>query len=226
MDQSEPSTSHQVPQAIKKIKVPRVVSHHPTYLYATYFTAFSKKIVVGFNNCFDVKICLLSDKSTSFVELSSFGFSNLFLKADQILLDLLKSEKFCYELEENKNLKLSTNNKNETSATIEDTFRQVKFVLTEDELREILRIRTCLGYVVQNLVFNKAAVSQYYQAYVNFCVLNNVDILEIHHLNFSQCDFGFFNIDLPRLFLEIPLGLQSKLQKDIYFSSLISSTLS
>lgn len=233
MDQT-PTFEVQVPQtsaepepseAVTKRKTRRVASSHPNYLYANYFSAFTKKIVVGFNISFDVKVCLLTEKSTNFIELSSFAFSNLFLKADQILLDLLKAQRIVYELEENKVLKLTTNFKNETTAIFEDTFRQVKIAFTEQELREIIRIRNCLSYIIQNLCFNKAAVAQYYQAYVNYCVCNNVDSLEIHHLNFAQVEFGFFNIDLPRLFLEIPLTLKSKLQKDIYFAGLLSATL-
>lgn len=229
MDQVLTLEDVEVPQtaeseAVIKKKTRKVASSHPSYLYASYFAAFTKKLVVGFDSCLDVKICLTSEKSTSFIEFTSFGYSNLFLKADQILLDLLKSGRFVYELEENKLLKLSTT-KNETTAVFEDTFRQVKITLTELEIRQILSIRNCLSYIIQNLCFNKAAVSQYYQAYINHCVSNNVNSLEIHHLNFAQVEFGFFNIDLPRLFLEIPITLKSKLEKDIYFTSLISTTL-
>lgn len=199
---------------------------HPSYLLSHLFNVHSKKVIIGYSSstAFEVKICIISEKKP-FVELSMNAFSAFYVNCEKIYQDYLKNQKGTYILEETGDgkmlIKVSSSKKGTTSAALEDTFRQVKITLSESELLLMIKYRHCFSYIMQSLLFNKSNVISYYHTYVQNCVNLGVKSLQNHQLMNGMSEFRFYNIDSLELFHSIPVAMESQLEKDIYFRSIV-----
>lgn len=195
------------------------ICFHPTYLATQHFSIGAKKIIIGYNQFFDVCIALLNDRKSNFIELTTFGFSNFFLQCEK-MFDAVQREltKSSFNLEENITVKLSTKT-NETTAVFDDNNRQVKISFTEKELLRLINYRNCFSHVIQKFIFSKGEVEKLYSDYTKICSETNANRLE--PWNFPNLNNQTSKIDLVSLFYEIPNAMPSKLERDIYFNSIV-----
>lgn len=197
---------------------------HPTFLLANLYTFNAMKIIVGYTRQFDVKILLLTVKKASFVQLSPFGFTNLFLQCEKIYQDMQADVRKVYSLEERKIIRLATLNK-ETVVCFEDIYTQHKINYSKDDFTRLMQYRQCLSYTVQNLLFNKGNVLAFYNSYIQQCLNFNTRALELHQMiNFGN-DMSPFPIDYVQLFHQIPIVMAYRIERDMQYASLIPPNL-
>lgn len=192
------------------------LNYYPTYLASSFFPLYSKKILIGISSAFEVKVLILIDKKSLFLECSKEVFFKFLLLLDEILSNIESNISTKYQHNLGENICIRGGGSKTSKVSLNDEHRNITVNFTREEIHKILEWRTSMYYVLNKLVLNLSSVRNFYKDYLRVASEKNLITLTQHELFLPSHTENFFSIDFQKIFFEIPIIFgEAKIKRDI-----------
>lgn len=176
----------------------------------------ARRVSVGYNLSFEIKIIISNLNKIGFIELTSFEFFGLLINLDRIINDLEQERKIGVKICENIFSK-PTITGNKKSVKLLNSISLLKIDLDIFDLKELLAFKPLFQYYISKLDLNASSVKHLYEIYVSYCFEKETNALVTFDLSeIVKTDTNFyFSLDFIELFYIIPAIFKEKLSRDI-----------
>lgn len=185
----------------------------PTYLSSSIYYINSKKIVIGVDKSFEIKVLFASICKNGFIELSQQSMLNFLISLKQVQLNIENLKSSTFDFGENIILKINFKNSNVKIRLI-DSRREITLFLSQQELKRVENHEKILLYVLQKLTLNQSSFLSIYAEYLKIASEKGTLDLSV----FDACRFNSFEnytIDFLKVFLEFyPIFGAEKIYRD------------
>lgn len=190
------------------------VKNYPLYLSTFFHPVFSKTILIGINQNFEVKILVLNSKKSLFLEISKDTFIKFLILLDELICHLengTSPNKNFLHIGDAINVKFV--GKQNWKLSIYDSVREISICFSLEEAKKIIDLRDLLYLDITKLLCNTNAAFNVYSEYCRIAIEKNCTKLTSYDFPSTQPLFNC--IDFHRLFIEIYSTFgESKIRRD------------
>lgn len=196
---------------------------HPLYLAASYYLINSKKIVIGLNSAFEIKIliCAYGGLKPNFVELNKLTFIELMTIFDEISSNYEIHRKKKYRVNDEFLVKIFKVNQ-QTRILLKDISRDRNIYFHKNELEKFISHKVLLNLTINKLNINQAGIINLYNNYIRIAREKNCTNLTIFEATSINSIENSILLDHQKIFLEFYLIFgEHKILKDIEMLNLM-----
>jgi hypothetical protein len=198
------------------------VAANPKYLLSSSYKIFDKEITVGFGVLdLETKVVILNEKR-GFLELNKSQWNEVSLRCNEVWKSLASSpsKKTVINFTTNESLRFKISRKNGvTTITLENLNKDMKIKMDIYEFENLVKLRNLITWTIGRYTCFNDQVKGFYDRYVETCFSMNVENLSVMEFFIPIHDTS--SIDFLRLFNEIPVLCENKIQKDLFFKRLV-----
>lgn len=205
---------------------------YPKYIQTTCLIANKKKLIIGINTNFEIKLLIIDEKGR-FVELNRTTIINFLLAIDGSYssFDGDNDRRKIYWLKKNFSLDGESNmlfkctiNDNLIKVSLHDKLNKKKIFFCSNDWHELFQVKNVLHMKFSKLNFHLTAIVNFYKHYIK--ILMNKGSLKFDYFDYVQVkteNRNFYSIDFLELAEEFSVFPKEKIQRDIDLSCVTMS---